>query len=212
MQIQYKPPRGLLATLLQAEIVQGMTLTLKRLFSKPITRQYPDEKPRIRLGFRGQHALVRDPESGDCKCIGCMRCAMACPSRCIRIRSRKEKVPGSRRIIEDYRIESLRCVYCGYCVEVCPVNALILTEVYEYSSYDRPSLYFSKEQLLGNWDTFAAQLEMPVEDYVNPYWRPRGIPEAILPAAKRCPVPPEWSGEQQVVGRKWRQQHPPEHA
>jgi NADH-quinone oxidoreductase subunit I len=210
MQIQYKPKRGLLATIFQAEIVQGMTLTLKRLFSKPITRQYPDEKPQIRVGFRGQHALVRDPETGRSKCIGCMRCAMACPSRCIRIRSHKDKEPGSRRMIDCYRIESLRCVYCGYCEEVCPVNAIVLTEVYEYGSYDRPSLYFTMEQLLANWDRFADGMDRPVEEYVNPFWRPRGLPECDLPAPKRLPVSPEWSGEQQVVGRKWRQHHAPE--
>ena len=91
MQIQYKPKRNLLETILQTEILQGLALTLRRLFSKPITRQYPDEKPQIRLGFRGQHALVRDPQTGDCKCIGCMRCAMVCPSRCIRIRPYKDR-------------------------------------------------------------------------------------------------------------------------
>ncbi|MBV5316622.1 MAG: NADH-quinone oxidoreductase subunit NuoI [Desulfobulbaceae bacterium] len=210
MQIQYKPKRGLLATIFQAEILQGMALTLKRLFSKPITRQYPEEKPQIRTGFRGQHALVRDPKTGKSKCVGCMRCAMVCPSRCIRIRSHKDKEPGSRRVIDDYQIESLRCVYCGYCEEVCPVNAIVLTEFYEYGSYDRRSLYFTMEQLLGNWDRFAAQLDRPVEEYVNPFWRPRGLPEQTLPAPKRLPVSPEWSGEQQVVGRKWRQHHGPE--
>jgi NADH-quinone oxidoreductase subunit I len=210
MQIQYKPKRTWLATLLQVEIVQGMTLTLKRLFSKPVTRQYPEEKPQIRIGFRGQHALVRDPETGRSKCVGCMRCAMACPSRCIRIRSHKDKEPGSRRFIDCYRIEALRCVYCGYCEEVCPVNAIVLTEVFEYSSYDRPSLYFNMEQLLGNWDRFAASLDRPVSEYVNPFWRPRGLAEQLLPAPKRQPVSPEWSGKQQVVGRKWRQHHAPE--
>jgi NADH-quinone oxidoreductase subunit I len=210
MQIQYKPPRGWLATIFQVEILQGMALTLKRLFSKPITRQYPEEKPRIRTGFRGQHALVRDPETGNTKCIGCMRCAMVCPSRCIRIRSHKDKEPGSRRIIDCYRIESLRCVYCGFCEEVCPVNAIVLTEVYEYGSSDRPSLYFTREQLLANWDRFVAQLDMPVDQYVNPFWRPRGLAEEGLPASKRLPVSSEWSGEQQVVGRKWRQHLPPE--
>jgi len=212
MQIQYKPPRGWLATIFQTEILQGMGLTLKRLFSKPITRQYPEERPQIRTGFRGQHALVRDAETGDCKCIGCMRCAMACPSRCIRIRSHKDKEPGSRRVIDCYRIEALRCVYCGYCEEVCPVNAIVLTEVYEYSRFERASLYFTKEQLLANWDQFVAGLDIPVEQYVNPFWRPRGLPERDLPAPKRLPVSPEWSGEQQVVGRKWRQHLPPEQA
>lgn len=210
MQIQYKPRRSWLGTIFQTEILQGMGLTLRRLFSRPITRQYPDERPQIRPGFRGQHALVRDPATGDCKCIGCMRCAMACPSRCIRIRSHKDKEPGSRRVIDCYRIEALRCVYCGYCEEVCPVNAIVLTEVYEYSRYERPSLYFTREQLLANWDRFVAQMDKPVKEYVNPFWRPRGQAERNLTGPKRLPVPPEWSGEQQVVGRKWRQHLPPE--
>jgi len=209
MRIQYKPRLGWLGTIFQIEILQGMGLTLKRLFSRPITRQYPDERPLIRLGFRGQHALVRDFATGDSKCVGCMRCAVVCPSRCIRIRSHKEA--GSRRVIDCYRIESLRCVYCGYCEEVCPVNALVLTEIFEYSSFDRHSLYFTKEQLLANWDRFAAQLDTPDDVYVNPFWKPRGLAERDLPAPKRLPMPPEWNGSQQVVGQRWQQHLPPEH-
>lgn len=205
MYVQYKPKRGWLGTIFQVEILQGMALTLKRLFSKPITREYPEVKPVIRPGFRGQHALVRDAETGDCKCIGCMRCAMACPSRCIRIRSHKDKEPGSRRVIDCYRIEALRCVYCGYCEEVCPVNAIVLTEVYEYGSYNRPSLYFTREQLLANWDRFVEEKGAAMDNYVNPSWRPRGLAEADLPSPKRLPVSAEWRGEDQVVGRKWRQ-------
>jgi NADH-quinone oxidoreductase subunit I len=210
MQIEYKPQRSWLATLLHAEIIKGLSLTLRKLFSRPITRQYPEEKPEIRRGFRGQHALVRDPHTGTSKCIGCMRCAVVCPSRCIRIRCHKEPATGNRRIIDCYRIEALRCVYCGYCEEVCPVNAIVLTEVFEYSTDDRPSLFFTMEQLLGNWDRFAAQLQGPVEEYVNPFWRPRGLPEHTLPAPKRLPVSREWSGDEQVVGKKWRRHHRPE--
>ena len=131
---------------------------------------------------------------------------MACPSRCIRIRSHKDKEPGAKRQIDCYRIEALRCVYCGYCEEVCPVNAIVLTEVYEYGSYDRPSLYFTREQLLANWDRFVAEKGEEMDDYVNLFWRPRGVAEADLPAPKRLAVSAQWRGEEQVVGRKWQQQ------
>lgn len=53
MQIQYKAPRNWLQTLLQTEIAQGMALTLRRMFNRPITRQYPEEKPVVAAGFRG---------------------------------------------------------------------------------------------------------------------------------------------------------------
>ena len=204
MQIQYKPKRTLLETIFQTEIVKGMALTGRHLFSKPVTRQYPEVKPEIRTGFRGQHALVRDPVTQTTKCIGCMRCAMVCPARCIRIRSHKEKEHGNRRFIDDYRIDALRCVYCGYCVEVCPVNAIVLTEVFEYSAYDRQSINFNLVRLLGNWDTFLSQSGHDAQNYVNPFWRPRGIPVHTLPAAKRGPAGNELNEESQVVGRNWK--------
>ncbi len=199
MQIQYKPKRNLLQTILHTEILQGMAFTLKQLFAKPITRQYPQEKPDIKLGFRGQHALVRDQETGKSKCIACMRCVTVCPSRCIQVRFSKDKDKGCR-VVKSYQIEALRCIYCGFCVEVCPVNAIVLTEIYEYAAYDRESIFFDQEKLLANWDAFAAMKGKDIDSYVNPFWRPRGIPEGRLTAAKRLDVPKEWTIKGQVVG------------
>jgi len=205
MQVQYKPKRNLLETILHTEIMQGMALTLKRLFSKPITRQYPQEKPPIQLGFRGQHALVRDPETGGSKCIACMRCVTVCPSRCIHIRYQVDEEKNCR-VVESYDIEALRCVYCGFCEEVCPVNALVLTEVFEYAAYDRESIFFDQEKLLKNWDDFAEMKGSAINNYVNPFWRPRGLPEKYLAAAKRVNVPEEWTVEGQVVGHLAKEQ------
>ncbi|RUM38842.1 MAG: NADH-quinone oxidoreductase subunit NuoI [Desulfobulbus sp.] len=199
MQIQYKPKRNLLQTILHSEIMQGMAFTLRQLFAKPITRQYPQEKPDIKLGFRGQHALVRDKETGQSKCVACMRCVTVCPSRCIHIRFHEDEDNGSR-VVDSYDIEALRCVYCGFCEEVCPVNAVVLTEIFEYAAYDRESIFFDQERLLANWDAFAELKGAAIDNYVNPFWRPRGIPESLLPAAKRLDVPEEWTIEGQVVG------------
>lgn len=85
-------------------------------------------------------------------------------------------------VVKRYDIEALRCVFCGYCEEVCPVNALVLTEFYEYVGETREELYFDKERLLQNWDEFIVTQKRP---YFNPYWKPRGIPESRLPAPKR---------------------------
>ena len=205
MIVQYKKKRNLLQDLLLVEIAQGMWLTLRRLFSKPITRQYPQEKPKVQRGFRGQHALVRDEQRGTTRCIGCMKCAMVCPSRCIRIRIRKKSEFGNRRFIDEYQVETLRCVYCGYCAEVCPVNAIILTEVFEYSAFERKLLAYNMQELLSNWDKYLASTGETTRTYTNPTWRPRGLPEGPIPAGKRLPVSAEWRGEEQVVGRKWRE-------
>lgn len=201
MKVQYKPKRNLLQTIFMVELMRGMALTLRRLFTKPITRQYPLERPPVQLGFRGQHALVRDSKTGTSKCVACMRCSTVCPSRCIHIRFHQDENTGAR-VVDSYDIEALRCVYCGYCVEVCPVNAITLTEVFEYAGYNRESIYFNEETLLNNWDKFLSEKNIPAEEYINPYWRPRGIPEERLTAAKRVEVPAEWTEEGQFVGRK----------
>jgi len=174
---------NLLQKILLIEIWKGLALTLKKLlFDRPVTIQYP-EKDRVipAPGFRGRHALVRDPQTGDTLCIACMRCVRVCPSKCINIEYEIDPETKKRKITK-YEIEALRCIYCGYCEEVCPVNAIVLTEYFEYAGYTREELYFDKERLLKNWDEFIATQKRP---YLNPFWKPRGIPEKLLPAKKR---------------------------
>ena len=102
--------------------------------------------------------------------------------------------------MDSFEIEALRCVYCGYCVEVCPVNAITMTDEFEYAAYDRESIFFNKEKLLSNWDDFMRNSSYDQETYVNPFWRPRGLPESKLTAANRVPVPDDWTIEKQFVG------------
>ncbi len=178
--------KEILTKILLIEIFKGLALTLKMLFSKSVTVQYPFEKRNIHEGFRGRHALVRDPISGDDKCIGCMRCTTVCPSRCIHIKREKRE---NKMVVIDYIIDASRCVYCAYCVEACPVCALVLTEDYEYSSYERKGLIFNKEKLLKNWDEFSAK--WPADYYFNKFWQPPGIDPSRWPKTKReqGPVP-----------------------
>ena len=169
--------------LLLIEILKGLKLTLsKMLFAKPVTIEYYDKvRPKPFSGFRGRHALVRDEKTGDTICIGCMRCVKVCPSKCIEIECEYD-AEKKRRVIKKYEIDVLRCVFCGYCAEVCPVNAIVLTEWYEYVGFSREDLRFDKERLLKNWDEFIAKEERP---YLNPFWKPRGIPTNRLPVKKR---------------------------
>jgi NADH-quinone oxidoreductase subunit I len=120
-------------------------------------------------GFRGLHALVRDPSTGREKCIACGLCAAVCPSQCIYIYTAEEPETG-RKVAERYEIELLRCVYCALCVEACPVGAVALTEHYEYSAYSRQELYMTKEKLLQNWDRFMAGPKG--QEYFKRFWHP----------------------------------------
>ena len=165
------------------EIWKGLLLTLKKfLFAHPVTIEYPEKHITIPApGFRGRHALVRDPKTGDTLCVACLRCVKVCPCKCIHIEWTWDN-ENKRRVVTKYEIDALRCVFCAYCVEVCPVNAIVLTEFYEYSNENKKSFLFDKEQLLKNWDEFIEKREKP---YLNPFWKPKGIPERFLPIKKR---------------------------
>src|SRR5512134_2789669 len=115
------------------EILKGMALTLKMMFTHAVTRQYPEEKRPAKQGFRGLHALTKDPVTGEARCVGCGLCAAICPSQCIHIFTTDS--PDHKKIVERYEVDVLRCLFCGFCVEACPYSAVALTEHYEYSAY-----------------------------------------------------------------------------
>ena len=56
-------------------------------------------------------------------------------------RSHVEKAP------EEFEINMLRCIYCGYCEEVCPEEAIFLQENYSLSGYSREEMINNKEEL-----------------------------------------------------------------
>ncbi|MEZ0344259.1 MAG: NADH-quinone oxidoreductase subunit NuoI [Caldimicrobium sp.] len=164
------------------DLIGGLLITLKTFFRKPVTVQYPREKVTLFPSFRGRHALVRDPETGEARCVACLKCVQVCPSRCIEVKFEVDQETGARKMLA-YNLEALRCIYCGYCEEVCPVGAIVLTEWFEYSSRDRSGLIFNKERLLKNWDEFVERF--PEKVYTNKFWNLKGVPEVLKPAPKR---------------------------
>ena len=64
--------------------LKGFGVTLKQVFKKPITQQYPEYKRPVYPRFRGRHRLNLH-ENGLEKCVGCSLCAAACPADCIRV-------------------------------------------------------------------------------------------------------------------------------
>ena len=125
-------------------LLQGLKITLNHLFKKAITLQYPTERPNVAPNFRGLHALK--VSHNKTKCVACYLCPTVCPAKCITVEAAEndkgEKYP---RI---YKIDLLRCIFCGYCVEACPVEALEMTDAYELANYRRDQFEFHKERLL----------------------------------------------------------------
>jgi NADH-quinone oxidoreductase subunit I len=58
------------------------------------------------------------------------------------------RISEGERYAEVYEIHMLRCIFCGYCVEACPTEALGMTGEYELASYSREATLYGKERLL----------------------------------------------------------------
>jgi len=151
------------------DFLKGMSLTFGNISDKPVTRRYPEEKRPVPVGFRGLHALTRNPATGEARCVGCGLCAAICPSECIHIYT--SDGPENTKIVDRYEIEVLRCLYCGLCVEACPFSAVVLTEHYEYADVSRQALYMNKERLLRNFDSYMGNEREGT--YFKLFWHPR---------------------------------------
>ncbi|MEW8498321.1 MAG: 4Fe-4S binding protein, partial [Candidatus Thiodiazotropha taylori] len=56
-----------------------------------------------------------------------------------------------------------KCIYCGYCQEACPVDAIVETRIYEYHFENRGENIMTKEKLLAVGDKCEAQLAADIE-------------------------------------------------
>ncbi len=73
-----------LKTFLLPELLKGLMVTARTLFSRKYTLNYPEEKTPQSPRFRGLHALRRYP-NGQERCIACKLCEAVCPAVCITI-------------------------------------------------------------------------------------------------------------------------------
>ncbi|MBM3376896.1 MAG: NADH-quinone oxidoreductase subunit NuoI [Betaproteobacteria bacterium] len=149
------PIAHFLKSFLLLEMLQGLGVTLRNLFSRKITIQYPEEKTPMSPRFRGLHALRRYP-NGEERCIACKLCEAVCPAKAITIES-EVRDDGSRRTTR-YDIDLTKCIFCGFCEESCPVDSIVETNIHEYHGEKRGDLYFTKEMLLAVGDRYEKQI------------------------------------------------------
>jgi NADH-quinone oxidoreductase subunit I len=142
-------------TLLWRELVSGFAMTLRYMFKKKVTLNYPYEKGPISPRFRGEHALRRYP-NGEERCIACKLCEAVCPAQCIVIES-QPRADGARRTTR-YDIDMTKCIYCGLCEEACPVDAIVLGPNQEFAAETREELFYNKQKLLANGDRWEREI------------------------------------------------------
>ena len=133
-------------------IISGLWITIRHLFRKKATIQYPEVKRQFAPVYRGWHVLKRDEEGRE-NCTACGLCAVACPAEAITMtaaerKSGEEKLYREEKYASIYEINMLRCIYCGLCEEACPKEAIFLTDRLVPSGMLRENFIFGKDKLV----------------------------------------------------------------
>lgn len=147
----------------------GMSVTWKHLFVPSVTIQYPDVK--LDLPERERNRLYVNMDD----CIGCDQCSRACPVSCIEIETVKglpdedlgKTSNGKKKAlwVTKFNIDIAKCCYCQLCVFPCPTECIYMTDVYEFSEYERNNLIYDfvtlapeeREQKKINYEKFEAE-------------------------------------------------------
>ncbi|KAI9643593.1 ndufs8, ubiquinone oxidoreductase 23 kd subunit [Ciborinia camelliae] len=125
---------------LMSEMFRGMYVVLEQFFRPPVRFLHDSEAS----------TLYEDTlrEKSDALPI--------CPAQAITIEA-EEREDGSRRTTR-YDIDMTKCIYCGFCQESCPVDAIVESPNAEYATETREELLYNKEKLLANGDKWEPEL------------------------------------------------------
>lgn len=165
-------------------LILGLLTVFKHLGHRAITLQYPDERMEMFERSRGVVVLLSDPETGKLNCTACMACARVCPVHAIDLERSAEPDPETKkRYPVKFVIDNTVCAFCGLCEEACNFDAIKLTGKYEFSVYDRSSLFYDK--------VFLQEIGRDV-----PYEKKKPAPKVAKPGVPRPETKTEESPKQ----------------
>ncbi len=139
---------------LSGELFVGLWIVLREMLKGDThTILYPLEKLPISPRYRALHDIKRLVESGNQACIGCGLCEKICISNCIQIDTKYGS--KGRKVVKGWTLNLGRCIYCGYCAEVCPELAITHGQDYENVSEQRAH-FTTMAELVTPMDVFKA--------------------------------------------------------
>ncbi len=124
-----RPETGLWEQIYVIEIMKGLRTTFGHLFQSLTdpghfpTTSYPEEIHDLPRDYRARHRLMQRAD-GSPRCVACYMCSTACPARCINIVAEESPDANIEKRPAKFEIDLLLCVFCGYCVEACPCDAI----------------------------------------------------------------------------------------
>jgi formate hydrogenlyase subunit 6/NADH:ubiquinone oxidoreductase subunit I len=128
---------------------KGLKIVISHLMTSKVTRQYPNPSDKYVLPERARNRLYVNMDD----CIGCDQCARACPVNCITIDTAKavagENIGttsnGKKKSlwVTRFDIDIAKCCYCGLCTYPCPTECILMTDVFEFSEFDRVELIYN---------------------------------------------------------------------
>ncbi len=156
--------------------VVGMSITIKHIWTKPVTLQYPEERQVLPDRFRG---FVHNDTD---KCDACNICAKACPVDCIYIETEGK---AKERFMTRYAIDYNKCIWCSLCTENCHTGSITMSHDYDHSVYLRQSLVYEfMDPTVRKIPCHKATREL-MGFYVEPKVAKPKTPAAETPAAEK---------------------------
>jgi NADH-quinone oxidoreductase subunit I len=135
-------------------IIFSLWITLKNIFKRPVTIQYPMERRPIPERWRaGTFALTTDKETGEENCIGCKLCERICPSDIIIVELEKH---SGRGWAKSFILDLQACIQCELCVQVCPTDAIVMLRGMATPVSRREDFILDKNRLMENEKLFEA--------------------------------------------------------
>lgn len=129
-----------------SDLRAGLMLTLRYMFSKTVTHNYPDQEKWVPYSRHRGHHFINTNDQGEVNCVACELCSKICPCDCITVIP-FENEKGDRRP-KVFDINLARCLYCGLCEDACPADAIKLGQEYEIADTNTPALIVHLEDLV----------------------------------------------------------------